>query len=133
MRTKPCEGVLRLDLTNENPPELYLVYDGLAGLALRPMLRDIVEELQRKGGNALSKFVGLVRERRRANVHIYFDDYVSYGIGGGEAMAEFFFGVYLLLHEPARAAEGAMPAVPEHLALVRRGAVERLSLEGLGV
>ena len=131
MRTKPVEGVLRMDLTNHEPPELYLAYDGLAGLSLRSMLRDIIEEFQRKGAGELATFIGLVRARRWARIFVYFSDYVSYGIGGGDATAEFFFGTFLMLHEPAR--EAREGRVPEHLALVRPGATERLSVEGLGV
>jgi len=131
MRTKPVEGVLRLDVVALEPrPAVYLSYDGLAGLSLRPLLRDLIEELQRKGGDELTRFLQAIRQRHSGHLHIYFSDYVSYGIGGGDATAEFFYGTFLLLYEPARAA-GADPAVPEHLALVRPGAVERLSLEGL--
>ncbi|MGI0054375.1 MAG: hypothetical protein ACREB9_01395 [Thermoplasmata archaeon] len=131
MRTKPVEGVLRLDVVSLEPrPAVYLAYDGLAGLSLRPLLRDLIEELQRKGGEEFSAFLAAIRERRSGYLHIYFADYVSYGIGGGDATAEFFYGTFLLLYEPARAA-GKDPMVPEHLALVRPGAVERLSLEGL--
>ncbi len=62
---------------------------------------------------------------------MYFSDYVSYGIGGGDATAEFFLGTYLILHEPARTADKE-PAVPEHVALYRPAGVERLSLEAAG-
>lgn len=131
MRTKPVEGVLRLDVVSLEPrPAVYLAYDGLAGLSLRPLLRDLIEELQRKGGDEFSAFLAAIRKRRSGYLHIYFSDYVSYGIGGGDATAEFFYGTFLLLHEPARAA-GKEPNVPEHLALVRPGTTERLSLEGL--
>ncbi|MEM0129682.1 MAG: hypothetical protein QXG65_05950 [Thermoplasmata archaeon] len=133
MRTKPVESVVRLDVVSWEPrPALYLAYDGLAGLSLRPLLRDMIEELQRKGGDELAKFLDAIRRRRSGYLHIYFADYVSYGIGGGDATAEFFYGTFLLLHEPARPAAADSPAVPEHLALVRPGNVERLSLEGLG-
>ena len=54
---------------------------------------------------------------------------MSYGIGGGDAAAEFFLGTFLLLHEMARPAAQETPAVPEHLALFRPGGVERLALE----
>ena len=129
MRTKPVEGVLRLDVVALQPrPAVYLSYDGLSGLSQRPILRDLVEELQRKGADHLPKFLEALRRRRSAQIHIYFSDYVSYGIGGGDAAAEFFLGTYLLLHEPARAA-GTEPAAPEHLALFRPGGVERLALE----
>ncbi len=129
MRTKPVEGVLRLDIVSIEPrPAIYLAYDGLAGISQRPILRDLVEELGRKGPEELPKFLEALRQRHSAQLHVYFSDYVSYGIGGGDAAAEFFLGTYLLLHEPAHPA-GKDPAVPEHLALFRPGGVERYALE----
>jgi hypothetical protein len=130
MRTKPVESVLRLDVVALDPrPAVYLAYDGLAGISQRPLLRDLVEELERKGPGELAKFLDALRRHRSGQVHVYFSDYVSYGIGGGDAAAEFFLGTFLVLHEPARPS-GADPAVPEHLALFRPGGVERLALEG---
>jgi hypothetical protein len=129
MRTKPAEGVLRLDVVALDPrPAVYLAYDGLAGVTQRPIVRDLLEELQRKGPEAATKFLDALRRHRSGQVHVYFSDYVSYGIGGGDATAEFFLGTYLILHEPARPA-GKDPAVPEHVALYRPAGVERLSLE----
>ena len=132
MRTKPVEAVLRLDIVALEPrPAIYLSYDGLAGLSQRPILRDLLDELERKGTEETKAFLEAIRRRRSAQVHVYFSDYVSYGIGGGDAAAEFFLGTFLVLHEPARPA-GKDPAVPEHLALYRPGGVERLALEGTG-
>jgi len=129
MRTKPVEGGVRLDIVALEPrPAVFLSYDGLAGLSQRPMLRDIVDEVERKGPEELKKLLDSLRRHRSGHVHVYFSDYVSYGIGGGDAAAEFFLGTYLLLHEPARPA-GKEAAVPEHLALFRPGGLERLSLE----
>jgi len=129
MRTKPVEGVVRLDIVTLEPrPAVFLSYDGLAGLSQRPMLRDILDEVERKGPEETKKFLDSLRRHRSGQVHVYFSDYVSYGIGGGDAAAEFFLGTYLLLHEPARPA-GKEAAVPEHLALFRPGGLERLSLE----
>lgn len=129
MRTKPVEGVVRLDIVALEPrPAVFLSYDGLAGLSQRPMLRDILDEVERKGPEELRKFLESLRRHRSGHVHVYFSDYVSYGIGGGDAAAEFFLGTYLLLHEPGRPA-GKEAAVPEHLALFRPGGLERLSLE----
>lgn len=129
MRTKPVEGVVRLDVVALDPrPAIYLAYDGLAGISQRPILRDLWDELERKGPAESRKLLDALRQRRSGQVHVYFSDYVSYGIGGGDAAAEFFLGTFLLLHEPARAA-GKEPAVPEHLALFRPGGVERLALE----
>ncbi len=128
MRTKPAEGVLRVDLVALDPrPAVYLAYDGLAGISQRPIVRDLMDEIERKGPAEAAKFVDALRRHRSGQVHVYFSDYVSYGIGGGDATAEFFLGTYLLLHEPARAA-GKEPAVPEHLALYRPTGVERLAL-----
>jgi hypothetical protein len=129
MRTKAVEGVSRLDVVTLDPrPAVYLAYDGLGGLSQRPLLRDLVEELQRKGMEPLTKFLDALRRHRSGQVHVYFSDYVSYGIGGGDATAEFFFGTFLLLHEPGAGAAGREP---EHLVLMRPGGTERLSLEGL--
>jgi hypothetical protein len=128
MRTKPAEGVLRVDLVALDPrPAVYLAYDGLAGISQRPIVRDLMDEVERKGPEEARKFVDALRRHRSGQVHVYFSDYVSYGIGGGDATAEFFLGTYLLLHEPARPA-GKDPAVPEHLALYRPTGVERLAI-----
>ncbi|HEV2428862.1 MAG TPA: hypothetical protein VGV64_03320 [Thermoplasmata archaeon] len=124
MRTKPVEGVLRLDVVTLSPrPAVYLAYDGLAGLSQRPMLRDLVEELHRQGPETLRAFVEALRKRHSGQVHVYFADYVSYGIGGGDATSEFFFGTFLVLHQPAKGAE------PEELLLQRPGGLERFPLE----
>jgi hypothetical protein len=128
MRTKPAEGVLRVDLVALDPrPAVYLAYDGLAGISQRPIVRDLMDEVERKGPEEAKAFVDALRRHRSGSVHVYFSDYVSYGIGGGDATSEFFLGTYLLLHEPARPA-GKEPAVPEHLALYRPTGVERLAL-----
>jgi hypothetical protein len=133
MQTKPCEGVLRIDLTATDPiPELYLVYDGLAGIDARPMLRDILGSLEEKNPAELKRFVEAIRRRRSARCAVYFHDYVSYGIGGGDATSEYYKRTHLILYNPARPAEGTFPAVPEHLAVARPdGRWERLSLEGV--
>ncbi len=131
MRTKAVEGIVRLDVVALDPrPAIYLAYDGLGGLSQRPLLRDLVEELHRQGSASLQRFLDAVRKHHSGQVHVYFADYVSYGIGGGDATAEFFFGTFLLLHRPARTPENGPPE-PEHLVLVRPGGQERLSLEGL--
>ena len=128
MRTKPTEGVLRVDLVALDPrPAVYLAYDGLAGISQRPIVRDLMDEVERKGPEESARFLDALRRHRSGQVHVYFSDYVSYGIGGGDATAEFFLGTYLLLHEPARPA-GKEAAVPEHLALYRPTGVERLAL-----
>ena len=124
MRTKTCEGVYHLSVTNLTPPEAYLVYDGLAGLTLRPILHDVMEGLYAQG--TLSQFAEATRRRRWANLYVYFRDYASYGVGGGDVTAEFYFGQFLLLHCPAAGVE------PEHLWLQGHGKNERLSLEGGG-
>ncbi|MHB1434989.1 MAG: hypothetical protein ACYCPN_03650 [Thermoplasmata archaeon] len=129
MRTKSVEGVLRLDIVSLDPrPAIYLSYDGLAGLTQRPILHDLLEEIQRKGSESYRAFVDAIRRHHAGQVHVYFSDYVSYGIGGGDATAEFFFGAFLVLHNP-RSDSGPEGPVPEHLALHRPGYVERISLE----
>jgi len=131
VRTKQVEGVLRLDVCQMEPRvELALAYDGLAGIGQRPFLRDIVDELARKGPKELKAVLDRLRARRSGQVFVYFSDYVSYGVGGGDATSEFYLGSFLILHWPARPA-GEGPAVPEHLELQRPGGRERLSLEGL--
>src|SRR5271156_5186002 len=127
MRTKQVDGVRPLDIVALEPrPAIYLSYDGLGGLSQRPLLRDLVEEIQRKGAEAFPSFLDALRRHRSGMVHVYFSDYVSYGIGGGDATAEFFFGTFLLLHEPARPGGGGS----EQLLLLRRGGVERLPRGG---
>jgi hypothetical protein len=126
MRTKQVESVLRLDVVTLEPrPAVYLAYDGLGGLSQRPLLRDLVDELHRQGPNVLRDFLAALRKTRSGQVHVYFADYVSYGIGGGDATAEFFFGTFLVLHEGATATE------PEQLVLQRPSGTERLSLDGV--
>jgi hypothetical protein len=130
MRTKAAESVLRLDIVTLEPrPAIYLAYDGLGGLSQRPVLRDLVEELQRRGGTILKQLVEGLRQHHAGQVHVYFSDYVSYGIGGGDATAEFFFGTFLLLHEPAK--PSATPPEGEQLVLIRPGGAERVPLEGM--
>jgi hypothetical protein len=93
MRTRECLNVLRVGVIELAPrPTLYLVYDGLGGLSGRPMLRDIWEELARKGPTVLKPFLDALQRAGSGHVFVYFHDYVSYGIGGGDATAEFFFG-----------------------------------------
>lgn len=127
MRTKKAERVTRFDVIGLEPkPALYLSYDGLGKLSERSLLRDILEELQRKGVQAYTEFLKSLRSHRSAYVHVYFSDYVSYGIGGGDATAEFFFGTYLLLHDPPKAESGSREA----LTLVHPAArPERVELE----
>src|SRR5215472_17300122 len=121
MRTKAVEGVLRLDVVTLDPrPAVYLSYDGLGGLSQRPLLRDLIEELHRQGPEALGRFLESVRKHRSGQIHVYFSDYVSYGIGGDDATAEFFFGTFLLLHRPAHTGSDGV-GEPEHLLLVRPG------------
>lgn len=132
MRTKAVEGVLRVDVMALVPrPAAYLAYDGLGGLSQRPILRDLIEELQRQGPESFSKFLGALREHRSGQVHVYFSDYVSYGVGGGDATAEFFFGTYLLLHRPAVPAAEGRPAQGEELQLFRPQLTERVALPGV--
>ncbi len=132
MRTKTCDGVLRVDLVETEPRVgIYLVYDGLAGISKRPILRDLLGEFARQGPDTAARFLAAIRKARSGYVDTYFNDYVSYGVGGGDAAAEYHFRRFLLLHEPARPATSVGPRVPEHLALQRPEGWERLSLEGV--
>jgi hypothetical protein len=129
MRTKQVEGVLRAGVVTLEPrPALYVTYDGLGGLSQRPILRDLIEELARKGPETFQPFLKSLRQHRSGHVHVYFSDYVSYGIGGGDATSEFFFGTFLLLHDAAKTAPG-QPTTPEQLVLVRSSGNEFLPLE----
>lgn len=130
MRTKAVEGVLRVDVMALDPrPAAYLAYDGLGGLSQRPILRDLIDELQRQGAERYQTFLEALRTHRSGQVHVYFADYVSYGIGGGDATSEFFFATYLLLHRPAVPAAGTNPAQPEEIQLFRPQGTERLPLD----
>jgi hypothetical protein len=138
MRTKPIEGVLRLIVTDWDHPEVFLEYDGLGGLEQRSILRDVVEELDRQ--QLLPRFLEAVKGRA-AKVVIECQDYVSYGIGGGDAVAPTPWPrTPLVWYEPAR--DGPNGRTPEHLVLRRNPAPcpaleyppearqeERLSLE----
>jgi hypothetical protein len=117
VRTKVCESVLRLDVVGLDPRvEVHMTYDGLGGLAERPILRDLVEEIQRKGPETYESFLAAIK-RHGGAVTISYQDYVSYGIGGGDATAEYpFLRTMVLWHEKAR------DQVPEHLALRRNPA-----------
>ena len=130
MRTKQVEGVLRAGVVTLEPrPALYVTYDGLGGLSQRPILRDLIEELARKGPETFQPFLKSLRQHRSGHVHVYFSDYVSYGIGGGDATSEFFFGTFLLLHDAAKPGAGGTAPVPEQLVLVRSSGNEFLPLE----
>jgi hypothetical protein len=62
---------------------------------------------------------------------VYFDDYVSYGIGGGDASSQFYFGSYLLLQvDVTRPFFGDRPESP-YLLLLRPEANERLELDAI--
>ena len=96
MRTKPCQGVPRVDVTSWEPrPEVGMLYDGLAGLSNRSILRDVAEELARQ--EQLPAFLRPLQKSGSAQVHITFYDYVSYGVGGGDASSEFWYGSFLVL------------------------------------
>jgi hypothetical protein len=93
MRTKVVEGILRLDVVRVDPPKpsLYVAYDGLVGISQRPILKDVLEELDRMGNETAQAFLRAAVRCRHAEFCVYFSDYVSYGIGGGDAVAEFFY------------------------------------------
>lgn len=108
----------RIRVVSMDPrPEVYVNYDGLVGLSERPILKDLLEEMER--GNVqlasdptskevpapISKkvFLSALKKKGSGRVFVYFDDYVSYGAGAGEEVAEFFFSSMALLHKPASA------------------------------
>ncbi len=128
MRTKAVEGVLRVEITRLEPrPEIGLTYDGLSGLSQRPMLRDIIEELTRQGPATLKTFLKAMSKAGGGSVHVYFADYVSNGVGGGDATSEFFFGTYLILQVgPTRPFHGD---TLESLVMVRPGKNEVYPLD----
>ncbi len=130
MRTKKAERVRNFEIIGVEPhPALYVAYDGLAGVAERSILHDLLEQLQMLGPERYLELMEGLRRHRSAYVHIYFHDYVSYGVGGGEATAEFFYGTYLLLYDPP-SPEGTGR---ESLTLVLPAArPERVELEGAG-
>jgi hypothetical protein len=101
-------------------PEVYVSYDGLVGLSERPILKDLLDEMERGNvqiaGDPTSKeapapmskkvFLTALKKKGSGRVFVYFDDYVSYGAGAGEEVAEFFFGSMSLLHQPASGSGG---------------------------
>jgi hypothetical protein len=130
LRTKAVEGVLRVELTATDPrAELYLVYDGLGGLSQRPFLRDLCGELQVQGPKMFASFLEAMRRRGGGKVYVYFADYVSYGIGGGDATAEFFFKSFLILRSAAVPKTEKRPGSPEELRLIRTEGTERVIVE----
>ena len=139
MRTKPCEGVLRLEIERLDPrPELYLVYDGLAGIDRRSMLQDVVEGLGRKGPEELGRFVEAMRKRGAGYIDVCFSDYVSYGVGGGDATAEFHFRRMMVLYYPRTATTSeylvlhrVLPPVPADAPPLRVNPVDRVALSSV--
>jgi len=140
MRTKYVEGILRLDVSTWAPRiEIGAVYDGLGGLSQRNVLLDVVEELHRQGPDVLNRFLKTLRDTRRGfSIHVSFMDYVSYGIGGGDAVAEFPYRSFLVLYHPPALEPEHLEMVMERILVPADGAVNgvplrtRLSLEGLG-
>ncbi|MEM0129364.1 MAG: hypothetical protein QXG65_04290 [Thermoplasmata archaeon] len=128
MRTKVCRAARHVHICSLEPPEVYLIYDGLIGVSNRRIAADILHGLRAGGEDRLRSFVEAIRRRRWARVWVDFDDYVQYGPGGGEATAEFYFGTFRMLHEPASPKSG----IPEHIAIRRDSHWERTSLDGLG-
>jgi hypothetical protein len=109
MRTKPVEGVLRLETNVEPKPSAYLVYDGLAGISERKKIMDMIDFLDNEDVTLAKRkaFLKAVEKSGSAEVQVYFQDYVSYGVGGGEATSEFLFGTFRLYHvSPARPFRG---------------------------
>ena len=94
MRSKKCLQLLSTKIRGTQPrPEIYARYDGLVGLTKRDMADDIRCFLR---DHLNVDMFALVRPRA-VPVWVYFDDYVSYGVGGGDATEEMFYGTYLLI------------------------------------
>jgi hypothetical protein len=85
-------------VTFDPRPEVYAVYDGLVGLSSRPVLAEILEAL-RAEPVGFRRFTEALQKKRSARLLLYFTDYVSYGLGGGDAMAEFPYRTQLLLFD----------------------------------
>jgi len=99
MRTALCNRLLRVEVVSHDPhPEVYALYDGLIGLSSRPVLAEIIEAL-RVEPVGFRRFTEALQKRRSARLFLSFMDYVSYGLGGGDAMAEFRFRTQLLLFD----------------------------------
>ena len=128
MRIKRVEGVKQVQVVSLKPqPQIYVSYDGVVGLSERPILRDILEEIDRgtvrlrevtpaKGGGSLltkQQLTSSLRANGWGKVFVYFNDYVSYGAGAGEEVAEFYFRSMLLLFKEANPQTGE----PEKLLL----------------
>lgn len=140
MKIKRAEGVQQIQVISLKPePQIYVSYDGLSGLSNRPILRDLMEEVERgtaktretpgrKGkASSVSKedLVKSLRENGSGRVHVYFSDYVSYGEGAGEEVAEFFFRSMLLLYQSAsKSPDGIEKLLLQHAP----GAVEEVPL-----
>ncbi len=120
MRIKRVEGLRSVHVVNLKPnPQIYVSYDGLVGLSDRPILRDILEEIERgtvkvreapdaKSGGSVTKqqLVSSLKANGWGRVYVYFNDYVSYGAGAGEEVAEFYFKTMLLLYKEAKSEAG---------------------------
>jgi hypothetical protein len=121
MRTKRVENVQQIRVVSLEPrPEIYVSYDGLVGLSERLILKDVLEEME-KGNVQLvgsqtkkepstpitkKEFISALAKRGSGKLFVYFDDYVSYGAGAGEEVAEFFFKSMPIIHKPATAETG---------------------------
>jgi hypothetical protein len=96
MRTRECSGVYHLTVARLEPRvEIFVTYDGLGGLPDRSILADIVYELQRQSLDWFKVLDAIKQHGGRVGVS--FLDYVSYGVGGGDATAEFPYGRMMLL------------------------------------
>ncbi len=103
MRTTLSTRVLEAKVVTWEPhPEIYAVYDGLIGIASRPVLAEIFEVL-RTDSMGFRRFTEVLQKRRSGRLFLYFMDYVSYGLGGGDAVASFPFRTQLLLYDPPSA------------------------------
>lgn len=94
-------------------PEFVVVYSGLGGISARNMLEDLLNGLKRKPKETYDGALLALRRRGAASVAAYYRDYVSYGIGGGDATVEHYLGAFMLFLVRATADD------PERLVLIR--------------
>ncbi len=70
-------------------------YDGLVGLSQHNILADMAA-WYRTDSPAWVEFLSVIKTAVRGRVDLYFSDYVSYGVGGGDATSPQYFGSYIL-------------------------------------
>jgi len=115
-----------VEVTSWEPrPFVYLLYDGLLGISQRHVIQDVLRELQVQDAPTYERFLKALRTNRvhTADIGVYFNDYVNYGIGGGDVTSEMFLRTFLLVWDP-----GTM-GLAERLWLAREDRVEEVFVE----